>query len=110
MVILFLAAEPRGTLHGKVAADATGMVAIKKKKGDGLLLVALAVGGCCVLGIDAGHEVEQFLLVFVADGGLVVLVVVILEEHGEHVGYGLALRVAHSIDGGVGALGEQLVF
>ena len=56
---------------------------------------------CFHQGLHVGH----FIL---ADGWLVV-VVVILEEHGEYVGYGLAFGVAHGIHGGVGALGDELM-
>ena len=54
---------------------------------------------CFHHGLHVGH-------ILLADGRLVV---VILEEHGEHVGYGLAFGVAHGIHGGVGALGDELM-
>lgn len=65
-----------------------------------LFFVCLAVE-CFHHGLHVGH-------ILLADGQLVV-VVVILEEHGEYVGYGLALWVAHGIHGGVGALGYELM-
>ena len=74
-------------------------------KESGLWLAALFF---LPFGVLSCHEIEQFLLVFVADGGLVVIVVV-LEEYGEHVGYGLALWVAHGEHRGVGTFGDELV-
>jgi len=66
-----------------------------------LLFVCLAVV-CFHKGLHVGH----FLL---ADGWLVVVVVVILEEHGKHVFHGLALRVAHDVDSGIDAFSHQLM-
>lgn len=54
------------------------------------------------------HEVLQVLLLLGGDGGLHV-VIVIIEEHGEHVADGLALGVAHRMDGGVDVFGNELM-
>ena len=59
------------------------------------------------MAVDVFHFSLQLRFFFLGDGWLVV--VVIVEKHGEGVGHGLALRVAHRIDGGVGALGHELV-
>ena len=54
------------------------------------------------------YELLKLFHVFLGDCRLVAVIVVI-EEHGEHVGHGLALGVSHSVDGGVGTFGQQLV-
>ena len=41
---------------------------------------------------------------------LVAIFLIVLKQHGEHVGDGLALRVSHGIDSGKYALGHELVF
>ena len=51
---------------------------------------------------------QQVVHVLLGEGRLVV-VIVEFEEHGEHVGYGLALRIAHDVDGGIDTFGHQLV-
>ena len=53
-----------------------------------------------------GHEIGGFL---VGDGWWTFFVIIVVEEHGEHVGDSLALGVAHGVDGGVGTLGYELV-
>ena len=60
------------------------------------------------LAVERIHHGLQFFHVFSRDGWLVVIVIII-EEHGEHVGHGLALGVAHGEHRGVGALGDELM-
>ena len=60
------------------------------------------------LTVDGVHFSLQFGHVLFADGWLVVVIVVV-EEHGEHVGHGLALWVAHGVGGGIDAFGHQLM-
>ena len=59
-----------------------------------------------VPGLHFGHEVGGFL---VGDGWGAVVVIIVVEEHGEHVGDSLALGVAHGVDGCVCTLGKELV-
>ena len=59
-----------------------------------------------VPGLHFGPEVGFFLF---GDGWRTVFVIIIVEDHGEHVGDSLALGVAHGVDGCVGALGYELV-
>lgn len=59
-----------------------------------------------VPGLHFGHEVGGFLI---SDGWWTVVVIFVIEEHGEHVGYSLALGVAHCVDGCVGTFSEKLV-
>ena len=54
------------------------------------------------------HEVNEVLLVFFRQR-VIGFVVVILEEHGEHVLNGLSLCVAHGIGGGIDTLCHELV-
>lgn len=51
---------------------------------------------------------QQVVHVFLGEGRLVI-VIVCVEEHGEHVGYGLALGITHDVDGGIDAFGHQLM-
>ncbi len=60
------------------------------------------------LSVDSIYISLQFCHFFSRDGWLVVVIVVV-EEHGEYVGHGLALRVAHGVGGGIDAFGHQLV-
>lgn len=60
------------------------------------------------LAVERIHHGLQFFHVFSRDGRLVVVIVVV-EEHGEHVGHGLALGVAHDVDGGIDTFGHQLM-
>ena len=60
------------------------------------------------LTVDRIHFGLQFGHVLFADGRLVVVIVVV-EEHGEYVGHGLTLGVAHGVGGGIDALGDELV-
>ena len=60
------------------------------------------------LAIERVHFGLQFCHVFGRDGRLVVVIVVV-EEHGEHVGHGLALRVTHDMDGGIDTFSHQLM-
>lgn len=59
-----------------------------------------------VPGLHFGHEVGCFLF---GDGWWTVVVIIIVEDHWEHVGDSLALWVAHGVDGCVGTLGYELV-
>ena len=59
------------------------------------------------MAVDVFHLFLQLSFFFFGDGRLAV--VIIVEDHGEHVGSGLALRVAHRVDGCVGTLGHELV-
>ena len=54
------------------------------------------------------HEVNKVLLVFFRQR-VFGFVVIILEEHGEHIPNGLALSVAHGIGSGIYALCHELV-
>ena len=60
------------------------------------------------MAVDVFHHGLHVGHILFADGWLVVIVVV-LEYLREKVAGGLTFGVAHCIDGGVGALGEQLV-
>ncbi len=60
------------------------------------------------LAVERIHFSLKFCHVFSRDGRLVV-VIVVFEEHGKHVGYGFALRITHDVDGGIDAFGHQLV-
>ena len=60
------------------------------------------------LAIERVHFGLQFCHVFLGEGRLVVVIVVV-EEHGEHVGYGLALWITHDVDSGIDTFGHQLV-
>ena len=60
------------------------------------------------LTVDCVHFSLKFCHFFSRDGRLVIVIVVV-EEHGEHVGHGLALWVAHGVGGGIDALGDELV-
>lgn len=64
----------------------------------------------CGAGIDGVHFRLQFVDVFLTDGRLVVVIVVIVEKHGEHVGHGLTIGVAHGEGGSIDAFGHQLKF
>lgn len=59
------------------------------------------------MAVDVFHFSLQLNFFFFGDGWLIV--VIIVEKHGKRVGHGLALRVAHGIDGGVGTFGHELV-
>ena len=72
-----------------------------KKKSEALWLGLALVA-------HAGHECLEVGCFVVGDGCLIVDVV-ILEYLREHVGKGLALRVAHGIDSSVGTFSHQLV-
>ena len=61
------------------------------------------------LAVDCIHLGLKFCHVFSRDGRLIVVIVVV-EEHGEHVGHGLALGVAHDVDSGIDTFGHQLMF
>ncbi len=60
------------------------------------------------LAVERSHHGLQFFYVFSRDGRLVVVIVVV-EEHGEHVGHGLALWITHDVDSGIDTFGHQLV-
>ena len=60
------------------------------------------------LSVDSVHFSLKFCHFFSRDGRLVV-VVVIIEEHGEHVGHGLALWVTHDVDSGIDTFSHQLM-
>ena len=60
-----------------------------------------------LLSVYSGHEVLQFLGFLVADGWLDV--VVIIEDLRKHIVDGLALGVAHRMDGGVDVFGYELM-
>lgn len=62
----------------------------------------------CVAGIDGIHFSLKFSHVFSSDWQLFVFV--FLEEHGEHVGHGLTIGVAHGEGGSIDAFGHQLKF
>ena len=70
----------------------------------GVLLFLLFLMLC----IDVSHELLKLCHVFFTDGRLFV-VIVCVEYHWEHVGYGLTFRVAHGVDVGVDTFGEELV-
>ena len=55
------------------------------------------------------HEVDKVLLVFFRQRVFGFVVVIVLEEHGEHIPNGLALSVAHGIGGGIDTLCHELV-
>ena len=61
------------------------------------------------LSIECIHYGLKLCYVFSRDWRFVVIIVGI-EEHGEHVGDGLAFGVAHGKHGGVGAFGDELIF
>ena len=60
------------------------------------------------LAVDSIHFSLKFCHVFLGEGRLVV-VIVVFEEHGKHVGHGLALGITHDVDGGIDAFGHQLM-
>ena len=60
------------------------------------------------LAVERIHHGLQFFHVFSRDWRLVVVIVVV-EEHGEHVGHSLALWVAHDVDSGIDAFSHQLM-
>ena len=61
-------------------------------------------------GIDCINQLPQVGSILFADGRLgVIVAVIVIEEHGKHVGDGLTLGAAHSVGGGIDAFGEQLV-
>lgn len=62
-----------------------------------------------LLCVVVGHEVLEFVVLFIAHLGCSFVVIVILEDAGEEVFGGFALGVSHGVDGSVGAFGEQLV-
>lgn len=55
------------------------------------------------------HEVDKVLLVFFCQRVFGFVVIIVLEEHGEHILHGLALSVAHGIGGGIDTLCHELV-
>ena len=55
------------------------------------------------------HEVNEVLLVFFRQRVFGFVVIIVLEEHGEHILNGLALCVAHGIGGGIDTLCHELV-
>lgn len=61
-----------------------------------------------VLCIDVSHELLEFGGFIFGDGRLVVVIFVV-EEHGEYVCDSLALGVTHCINSCVGTFGEKLV-
>ena len=58
--------------------------------------------------VHAGHECLEVCCLVFCDGWLIVDVI-IFKYLWEHVGNGLALRVAHSIDSSVGTFSHQLM-
>lgn len=60
------------------------------------------------LSIECIHYGMKLCYVFSRDWRFVVIIVGI-EEHGEHVGHGLALGVAHRIDSSVGTFSHELM-
>ena len=87
------------TENAEVIEDAEIMIGTKKSEALwlGLALVAHAGNECLEVGC------------FVVGDGCLIVDVVILEYLREHVGNGLALRVAHGIDSSVGTFSHQLV-
>ena len=61
-----------------------------------------------VLCVDIGHEFLQFVVFLIANLGRS-FVVVVLKEVREYVGRGLAIGVAHNVEGGVDNFGKELV-
>ena len=55
------------------------------------------------------HEVNKVLLVLFRQRVFGFIVIIILEEYGEHILHGLALSVAHGIRGGIDTLCHELV-
>ena len=71
----------------------------------GLLFLCIFV----CLAVVCFHKGLKVFHVFLGEGRFVVIIVVV-EEHGEHVGHGLALWITHDVDGGIDAFSHQLVF
>lgn len=63
---------------------------------------------CVVLLVHSCHKLLEFCCIFIADGWLIV-VIVILEYLWEHIGNCLSLRVTHHMDGGIYRLSQQLI-
>ena len=63
-----------------------------------------------LLCVVVGHEVLEFVVLFIAHLGCGFDFVFLLEDAGEEVLGGLALGVAHDVDGSEGTFGKQLVF
>ena len=55
------------------------------------------------------HDFYKVLLVLFRQRIIGFVVVIVLEEHGEHILHGLALSIAHGIGGGIDTLCHELV-
>lgn len=100
-----------GDVAGRTSGDVAGQtIGDGTRRAPGILCLGALAVLLSVLGVDGIKQLLQFGSILIADGRLGVIVIIVVKEHGEHVGDGLSVRVAIGVHGGVGALGKQLMF
>ena len=80
------------------------MQEVEKEKGRRLVALFLLKAG-----IFSGHECLEFVLLFLCDGWLHLVVVIVLEEHWEHLLRRVAFRTTEGVGAGKDILGNELV-